>query len=104
MARALLQLVPQLGHLPQVLCTAPRRRALVSAAASPSSGLLGPGARSLRGFVVDTAHGRALCLFGPLSLQVWSNDGVQGKSSADGGPRRASRRLVSRLDLSAEES
>lgn len=49
----------------------------------------------LRGFVIGAGHGRALRLFGPLSLQVGPHDGVQRQSSADGGHGRASRGPVS---------
>lgn len=44
----------------------------------------------LRGFVIDAGDGRDLCLFGPMSLQIGSDDGIQGQGPADGGPRRAS--------------
>ncbi len=49
----------------------------------------------LCGFVIDTGNSRAVGLFGPLSLQIGSNDGIQRKSSADGGFRWASRGPVS---------
>lgn len=100
---AFLQLVPQLGHLPQVFGAAPRCRALVSAHAPPPSGLLSPRAWSLSGLVVGTGDRRALGLFGPLPLQVGGHDGVQGKGSADGGLGRSSRGSVRRLDLPPEQ-
>lgn len=45
----------------------------------------------LRGLVADAGRSRALGVFGPLSLQVGPDDGVQRKGPADGGlgrPRR----------------
>lgn len=48
----------------------------------------------LRGFVADAGRSRALCVFGPLSLQVGPDDGVQRQGPADGGLGRARRRPV----------
>lgn len=39
----------------------------------------------LRGFIIDTANYCPVCLFGPLPLEIGSDNRIQRKSSADGG-------------------